>query len=522
MPSIVLPFATLGLLVPPSLLHHQRSPAPRMSAYEEEIDWREMRARLIAQENQAAPSKSFVYESPIIEQGTVLLGGTKQAFGFALRQQFFHKCVLLLLQHDDTFTKGIILNRPSALTLDGWRLWCGHGQVAEGGLFVGSDDAIGDLEINCLHSLSGFMADRLSNRVIKGVSCTNLAGAKALVASGAAQQSDFYVCVGYSGWRPGQLQMEVDKRESWYLAATDGGTLLKECLRQAKELPPTSDYMPGAAGLLGIETWASLMRGIGRDVDVVKSEGSLADRMLGEWVRAHLLPPLDTPGSSTSPAMASPAVAVGVVLCSRAAPSSARVADRFLLRDQFLHKALLIVLGQGRDGQWLTCVLNRPSDAIIQLNAPGKPRRRMPICGNRPIGGSRLDTGTGSPLWLCHRVEFGGTPIGDSGLFQLSSEQLASKLQDGSAAASDLMIVSSVAEFKQGELAQMLTAGEMSVVPPGQPLRDLWPRVWSLMSADGDALSDGADIWYIASQFGAEQLAVPAPNGLADEALAEW
>ena len=187
---------------------------------EEDMDWREMRARLIAQDRQekdpltsdvADPltSDGFVYESPLIEQGTILLGGTKQDFGFALRQQFFHKSVMLLLQHDDTFTKGIILNRPSALEVDGWRVWCGHGQVAEGGMFVGDDAAVGQLEINALHSLEGFMADRLSTKVIKGVSYTSLAGAKALVAAGQAMQSDFWVCVGYSGWAAGQLQTEV-------------------------------------------------------------------------------------------------------------------------------------------------------------------------------------------------------------------------------------------------------------------------------------------------------------------------
>jgi putative AlgH/UPF0301 family transcriptional regulator len=31
-----------------------------------------------------------------------------------LRQQYFHKCVVLVTQHDATFTKGVILNRPSS------------------------------------------------------------------------------------------------------------------------------------------------------------------------------------------------------------------------------------------------------------------------------------------------------------------------------------------------------------------------------------------------------------------------
>ena len=67
---------------------------------------------------------------------------------------------------------------PSALELDDWRVWCGHGQVGDGGLFVGAEAAKGALEINCLHALEGVLPDRLSTRVIKGVSYTDLEGAK--------------------------------------------------------------------------------------------------------------------------------------------------------------------------------------------------------------------------------------------------------------------------------------------------------------------------------------------------------
>ena len=66
--------------------------------------------------------------------------------------------------------------------------------------------------------------------------------------TGVARKSDFWVCVGYSGWAPGQLQGEVDER-SWHLAAADSGTLLKQLLRQAAELPP-----PEAAATVAVTT----------------------------------------------------------------------------------------------------------------------------------------------------------------------------------------------------------------------------------------------------------------------------
>ena len=68
----------------------------------------------------------------------------------------------------------------------------------------------------------------------------------------------------------------------------------------------------------------------------------------------------------------------------------------------------------------------------------------------------------------------------------------------------------------------MLTAGEARVVPSGEQLRALWPRVWALMNDDDGDVGDGTDVWWLAAQCGADQLAAPAPSELADEALDEW
>jgi hypothetical protein len=58
----------LGLMLPTTL--PRRVSPVRLAADDEEVDWREMRARLVAQEKQAASSvgSGYVYESPLIEQ----------------------------------------------------------------------------------------------------------------------------------------------------------------------------------------------------------------------------------------------------------------------------------------------------------------------------------------------------------------------------------------------------------------------------------------------------------------------
>ena len=527
-----------GLIVQPPALPvcsaTRRAAVVRMS---EEMDWREMRARLVAAQkgwsdedasgdassdtstasidasasdgdtsSTASLDGGYMYESPLIEQGTILLGGTKMDFGFALRQQFFHKSVMLLLQHDASFTKGIILNRPSALELEGWRMWCGHGQVAEGGYFVGPENAMGELEINALHALSGALADELSTTVLPGVSYTSLEGAKALVAAGVAEKSDFWLCVGYSGWAPGQLQMEVEKRGSWWMASADSGTLLKELLRQARELPPPS------AGTTtddnGMDTWNTLMRGIGREEEIEQTD-ALADKMLGEWCRANLLPKPPRP----TPTAAPPAVAPGTVLLTDVSAATGRIADRFLLREQYLHKALLLVVSEA-GGVVSAVVLNRPTASIMKFKTVGgKTRRRFPYCGGAQLNGQ---------LWLHHRSELGGDAIGESGLYALPQETVAKVLHEEAADASDFFLASAVVQFAPGELGGMLAAGEVRVLPPGDRPDDLWPRVWALTDENGD-VSDGTGVWWLASQAcAAAGTAAAPPSEVADEALDEW
>ena len=89
-------------------------------------------------------------------------------------------------------------------------------------------------------------------------------------------------------------------------------------------------------------------------------------------------------------------------------------------------------------------------------------------------------------------------------------------------------------DASERELAGMLAAGEVRIVPESESLRSsLWPRVWALAEDSGD-VSDGTEAWWLASQGAAAAGAGAEPSAagsavvaasaseLADEALAEW
>lgn len=193
------------------------------------MDYRAFRAKLVASERAAAredaveegeeaaaaaaASERWMYETPLLEKGSVILGGREMKVSFALRQQYFHKCVLLLIHHNSGFSKGIILNRPTALVLPGmeeWgNVWCG-GDVEEGGLFRGGAAAMGkpkserrkppSLSVTCLHNLTSSEARAASSVVIQSLYHCTMEVASKLVRDGHARHADFCIFVGYAGW----------------------------------------------------------------------------------------------------------------------------------------------------------------------------------------------------------------------------------------------------------------------------------------------------------------------------------
>mmetsp|Transcript_19595 Transcript_19595/g.28387 ORF Transcript_19595/g.28387 Transcript_19595/m.28387 type:complete len:711 (+) Transcript_19595:123-2255(+) len=427
-------------------------------------------------------NQGWAYDSgKIIEKGSIILSRAAQGFGFGLRQQYFHKCVILVTFHEEnTFTKGIILNRPTDLILtdddfvkdDGitplddcneenaWRMWFGGdvaGMAGHGGQH-GSADV--DPETICLHSLTSDAADEVSEKVIKDIKWTTLNGARKLLKSGEAKASDFWVFCGYAGWGPGQLMGELE-RESWYMAATDSNTLLKSLAKQDSEL---SD--PRNAGL---DIWQTLMDMIdhGDDYKRLKNtpQAEFDDLMLREWARANLCfqkssgddddkvddsekEEKDDSGKAGDfmddliKRASSAAKNVDKVEVGTLVRASSSKDYPFLLNDQEFHKSIVLVI-QDNEMMSVGVILNLPMTSSGN-KIPGK----IPC---RYGGAYGIKGQVGKPSFWLHlnkslRDAKIGSPVGDinkeDGIWSCTSEQVETALRAGIAKPTDFMVVS--------------------------------------------------------------------------------
>jgi len=398
----------------------------------------------------------WAYDSgKVIEQGAVILGGVEQDFGFGLRQQYFHKAVILVLDHDENqFTKGIILNKPTDRYLDDdinsgvrWRVWFG-------GDVQGLDTILPD--ITCLHSLENADVQKVSKAVMKDIQWTTFENAKKLVKEGKAKPADFWLFAGYAGWGPQQLAGELD-RKSWYMAATDSQTLLKELARQSKDADPLD---------AGLDVWELLMNMIGRGETADECSGDFDDLMLKEWSRKNLRSEEDEIGSEVAKDLLAKvtrlttgdAVMEGSLLRASSADRSP-----YLLSKQELHKSVVLVITDD-DNMTVGVMLNRPVARGIELEITDKAsmesqRVKVPL----RFGGDYAIKGQEPMLWLhCNpklRSENIGSEIGpaSTGIWKCSQEEATKAMAKGIAKPEDFIIVSGVSVWpKAGALAQGL------------------------------------------------------------------
>ena len=218
--SLVIGFAPAGR---PRHVSPRRASPTCIEAPDDE--WRAVRARLVQGERQEggeAPA-SFAFESPLIEVGTLLLDTEMQRHMTArpAEQAFFHKAVVLLVEHSvGGGTRGLIINRPSAIRLDGWCIRFG-GPCGTGGLFgiqydVAEDGALVQLteeregpserQVVCLHELGrggrdcrgveqGEAAEELSLPLVPGLWFASLQSAQLMVERGDAEKTQVRVRV---------------------------------------------------------------------------------------------------------------------------------------------------------------------------------------------------------------------------------------------------------------------------------------------------------------------------------------
>mmetsp|Transcript_16380 Transcript_16380/g.29579 ORF Transcript_16380/g.29579 Transcript_16380/m.29579 type:complete len:682 (+) Transcript_16380:160-2205(+) len=423
------------------------------------------------------PSQWAYDSGKVIETGAVILGGVEQDFGFGLRQQYFHKAVILVLDHDaNTFTKGIILNRPSDRMMDDdvneglkWRVWYG-------GDVQGLDSLLPD--IVCLHSLRGKEARECSVTVMKDIQWTSFENAKKLVKKGfASGPEDFWLFAGYAGWGPSQLSGELD-RKSWYMCATDSRTLLKELARQSKGIDPRD---------AGLPTWELLMSMIGRGDTADECSGSFDDLMLKEWSQANLVKfDYREAGLAKNPSFGGVDISAGTIdkvmeAAARASLSSdddvkagsilrGSAADRspFLLKKQELHHSLVLVVLED-DKVTLGCMLNHPATKGYEVGDSKKGTSSIiPV----RYGGDYAIKGQSPLMWIhCNqqlRDSGLGEPFGDQskGIYKCSQEEATEAISYNIAKPEDFLIMSGVCVWPKigSNLANEVKRGVFEVV----------------------------------------------------------
>lgn len=447
------------------------------------------------------PSQWAYDSGDVIEQGAVILGGVEQEFGFGLRQQYFHKAAILVLDHSSTFTKGILLNRPTDLTLEDdinpgtqWRVWFG-GDVE--GLKEKHPDIV------CIHSLKNEKATKASIPVMKDIQWTTFANAKKLVKAGVASVSDFWCFVGYAGWGPGQLKGELD-RSSWLMVATDSGTLLKELARQSEGADPRD---------AGLDTWTLLMQMIGRSETAKQYSGDFDDMMLKEWARKNLLSEAAGGGAGRQlrdPEEFNDNPELVEELLSRIESRSdpplegalvrASGADRspFLLENQEFHKSVVLIL-KDEEAATVGVVLNRPSGQGVGIKVESVGSSGSTKTVNIPMrfGGPYNVQGEEPLLWLhCNaalREAKIGNPVGahrSNGIYKCTANDVMKAVASGLADPYEFVCVSGVSvwpKVKEGTAQGMegaLELGDFELVPTASV-----DNVWTMLKKEHNILT---------------------------------
>lgn len=331
-----------------------------------------------------------------LQEGSLILSRVESSLGcHDLRQPYFHKAIVLVLDHDpNDFTQGVLLNRASDLVLQSsdivyvdddddddderpsppsssWRIHFG-GDI--GGWYEE------DPQLLCLHGIATDAALAVSDPIFDDrLFITSHRGALSLVEAGEATSDMFYTFSGFCGWEEGMLQREVD-RGSWCLASfvDDNQDEIHPFHKLVENYSwKNPDYKPDSGGL---EFWHELMADLGKDgvtTSVLpKNPQPFTDLMVKEWSTQRLQmasknangedaannnsSQIDDQDIFRALKAASNKVSNGAILRGSSAPTSP-----YLMGAQLFHKSTILVLQDTSEAS-IGVILNLPTkDAYI-------------------------------------------------------------------------------------------------------------------------------------------------------------
>jgi putative AlgH/UPF0301 family transcriptional regulator len=462
-------------------------------------DWREFRAKLVLNET-GQLTESWAYDAGLtIEKGSIVLGRVESSLGcHDLRQPYFHKSAILIIDHDDEFTKGIILNRPSNLILkDGDIVYLdeeGNRDATEGSNNTWPMRYGGDMsglfdespEIVCLHSVATELGKKLSDEILPNVFVTSHLGACTLIDAGEATCESFNTFYGSSGWEPGQLKMEVE-RGSWYMVEASSNTIWEGLKYTARE---TKD--PRGAGL---SSWKTLMEKIYKGDELGSDGESFSDLMLKEWATEMLCinkdDDDDTLGDFDIYRALNAAQEDPVGVGSFVRGSSLEVSP-FLLFEQLLHQSTVLIF-QDTESTSVGLILNLPTPDSFLLEMPGGKNIDFPVRYGGPS-----DVDDEQPLiWLhCSMALKGmriGRPLDGEGIvWTCTVDQVKQAIDLGYAFPEEFMLVQGFTVWEKqegaGGISGQVLSGNFEEVK-----QDELDRIWSLLLSQTKLSEDNLD-----------------------------
>ncbi|GBF51417.1 transcriptional regulator [Leptospira ryugenii] len=148
-------------------------------------------------------------------------------------QDFFHKSIILMVDHDEDGAFGLVLNKPTEQTLESLIKNLPDTEHADRTVYAGGP--VDNMFVTIVHNHKASRDPGVE--IIPGIFMAR--SYDTLVEVLQSPECSFRVFQGYSGWSPGQLEGEFEKL-SWVLAepkeemifqASDSEDLWKDALR---------------------------------------------------------------------------------------------------------------------------------------------------------------------------------------------------------------------------------------------------------------------------------------------------